>query len=230
MVYIYALRCPVSGHIRYIGKTKDRDARLWQHLNDAKTGKTHRARWVKKLLLLGLSPSMETLLELSDDAVWQEAEIRCIAEHRAAGHPLTNMTSGGEGIDDLPPESVAQHRASLRRAWADPSARERRLAELRKFVIEANKRPEVRARNAAAQRAAWAAKDMDSRAAVSNKTSASMKALWGDPDVRAAKLARLQSPEVHAKRVASRAMPESKTRTREKLLAAWARRKAEMAT
>lgn len=243
--FIYVLRCPIANAIRYVGKTKFPETRLSGHLNAAKNNHTkhHCARWIRKLLASGLEPMLEIIYLVPDGEGWQEAETRLIAEYRAAGHPLTNSTAGGDGFHDMRPDVLAKRAArqgaSLRMAWADPIARALFMAaragcldspetraRMSAGVKKAYERPEVRANNAAAQKAAWSRKDADSLDRLTKKTSASMKALWADPETKAARLATLHTPEVKARRYAARDTPEKTAARIVKLKAAWVRRKA----
>lgn len=97
---IYALIDPRDGQTRYIGKTvRTAHRRLRRHvarcyLDEAHT---HKNRWLRHLLALGLEPSIKVLESCGSEAQLSAAEIRHIAEHRAAGVRLTNATAGGDG-------------------------------------------------------------------------------------------------------------------------------------
>jgi hypothetical protein len=81
---------------------------------------------LRQLKSEGLRPSITILEELSPDADWQSAEIRWIAEGRRLGWPLTNCTSGGDGVPDLPPEI----REKLRSVWLGRKHRPETLLKL----------------------------------------------------------------------------------------------------
>lgn len=111
-VYIYALVDPRTGLIRYIGKTiQSAAARLMAHLQDR--GRCHRVNWIAELSRLGLKPEIRLIERLEGSIPWQEAERHWIAYGRKNGWPLTNNTSGGDGVSDLPPET----RARMRLTW-----------------------------------------------------------------------------------------------------------------
>src|SRR4051812_17279507 len=221
--FIYALRCPVANAIRYVGKTKFPETRLSGHVNAAKNNHTkhHCARWIRKLLARGLEPTLEIIYHVPDGEGWQEAETRLIAEYRAAGHPLTNSTAGGDGFHDMLPDVLAKraanHSVSMRKVWADPIARAKYIAarvgcldspetraKMSAGVKRAYERPGAIERNATAQKVAWSKKDETALENLTKKTSASMKALWSDPEVKAARLATLHTDEVKAKRYGTR--------------------------
>lgn len=90
---IYALCCPMTGQVRYIGKAVDPAARLKTHLADSLRRNTPVYCWIRKLLGMGQSPSMVILEAAPHD--WREAEVRLIAEYRAKGE-LLNVADGGD--------------------------------------------------------------------------------------------------------------------------------------
>lgn len=111
MDVIYALIDPRTECIRYVGKTNQPlSYRLSAHLRE--TAKCHRYYWIQELKRSGLKPSI-TVLEVCGRWPWQETERFWIRSLRMAGVKLTNNTSGGDGVPDLPPEA----RERIRRAW-----------------------------------------------------------------------------------------------------------------
>jgi hypothetical protein len=97
---IYALIDPRDGQRRYIGKTmRTAHRRLRRHLARCYLDQadTHKNRWLRQLITLGLAPRIEVLEQCATAYDLAEAERRHIAEHRAAGARLTNLTPGGEG-------------------------------------------------------------------------------------------------------------------------------------
>jgi len=78
VIYIYGLKCPISGNIRYIGKTKRLEKRYYCHLNPDKGDvNRHKKSWIKKLLKQGQKPEL-VILEKVYDGQWEEAEIKWI--------------------------------------------------------------------------------------------------------------------------------------------------------
>lgn len=178
MIYIYALVCPISGEIRYIGKCKNQQRRLTRHLYDAvkHTNKRHVTRWIKKLLDHDLLPEMRIIRELEDGADWQSAEQEEIKAHRAAGFDLTNLTAGGDGFHDVHQDVLAK-RGLLKKAFlAIPENYAKHLAMCR----EVHTKPEVKL-----------------------KHSVATKALWEDPISRAAMIAAMNEPEAQQRRAAA---------------------------
>lgn len=153
LIYIYTLSDPRSGSIRYIGKTKNIQARLNAHISKAKAHHVdhHCARWIRGLLAEGVTPHMSVLQELPSGADWQRAEADAITRHRAMGHELTNLTGGGDGFHDCPPEVLKRRGESRRRTLSDPEKR----AEFVDRLAEARATPEVRAKKSASVKAAW---------------------------------------------------------------------------
>lgn len=94
---IYTLACPFSGEIKYVGKTvKPLKDRLSEHLADAKRAVNKRTNWVKSVVAKGGVPIIEALSECYED--WEEEERYWIAQMRAWGFRLKNMTDGGGGM------------------------------------------------------------------------------------------------------------------------------------
>ena len=94
---IYALRCPKTNRVRYIGKTGVSLAdRFSGHLCEARKG-NHRpvCRWIRKLLRQGLKPIPEVLQECLPGML-DASEQEWIAQFRADGAKLLNATDGGE--------------------------------------------------------------------------------------------------------------------------------------
>jgi len=148
-VYIYALHDPQNDEIRYIGKSHKPRARLWQHLHGARRGeKTYRHHWIAGLLAIGLSPRI-TILETTTLAGWAEAERCHIAQARAAGCRLTNLTDGGDGAfgykhtseciekmsriaNGRAPETWVRIHTARSQAFNTPEARANRSAAMKK--------------------------------------------------------------------------------------------------
>lgn len=97
--FIYYLRCPKTGQIRYIGQTRRKSIslRLTMHIQDAKKGKFyHNANWIRQLLSEEMKPTIHLLEETFVENL-DEREIYWIKTYREAGYNLTNQTDGGFG-------------------------------------------------------------------------------------------------------------------------------------
>jgi hypothetical protein len=164
VVYIYGLKCPHSDAIRYIGKSVSPKKRLRAHIGAALRGSYdhHTARWIRKLYDSGHYPILVILAEVVCGEDWRDVERAWIQRAIDEKWPITNSTSGGEGLDYLRPEDELayrqNHRAAMRRlastdigkrviekmrvAGSTPTARAKAAASIR----EAYKKPEVRDR------------------------------------------------------------------------------------
>lgn len=95
--YIYILKCPVSGDVRYVGKTINLKKRFNCHYSPAnKKTKTYLWSWVKGLRNKGMKPIMEVIEECGGN--WAERERYWISFYKTNGAKLCNLTNGGEGI------------------------------------------------------------------------------------------------------------------------------------
>lgn len=121
--YIYGLRDPRGGPIRYVGKTTRPSQRLVEHIRDCK-GRTYKDTWVRSLLREGVEPAMDLLLVCPLGRL-DEEEKRHVAEYRLlVGEKLTNGTEGGTGGALLP--EIARAAGEKRRGR--PVTAERRAA------------------------------------------------------------------------------------------------------
>lgn len=112
-VFIYTLREPDTGEIRYVGKTEKPKQRLQAHLRRAGNEKSHRACWLNSLISRGLKPVMEVEDEAAEEC-WQQLEVAYIEFFLSQGCDLVNGTPGG----DAPPVNkgvpkTARHRSNI---------------------------------------------------------------------------------------------------------------------
>lgn len=105
-VQIYALRHPLTGEIRYIGKSKDAQKRLKAHIRRSREQDWPVSRWIRKLALDGLTPSITIITSVEGD--WQSVERGLIEVARAEGFRLLNVAAGGEA-PYCPPETRAEN-------------------------------------------------------------------------------------------------------------------------
>lgn len=92
---IYALECPITGEIKYIGRTvHSLNTRLSQHINDSKRYKNKCANWIKFLLKKDLKPKI-ILIEIARGNGFEE-EIFYISYFKFLGCNLKNHSGGGE--------------------------------------------------------------------------------------------------------------------------------------
>lgn len=93
--YIYTLNCPISGEIKYVGKTNNLSKTYWRHCNDKQ--KTYKTNWINSLKLKDLKPIIEQLDESDSQIIAYKLEQYWIAQLKAWGFKLTNLTDGGNG-------------------------------------------------------------------------------------------------------------------------------------
>lgn len=110
-VYIYGLTDPETDEIRYIGKSIRPTERVNNHMNEKSN--CHRSHWLQSLKAKGQWPGLVILEMISGAWPWQHSERHWIAHGRKMGWRLTNNTSGGDGVPDLPPET----RAKMAAVW-----------------------------------------------------------------------------------------------------------------
>jgi len=96
-VYIYMLLCPITNHIRYVGKTSNPKNRFYTHISESKLRRTHKECWIFGLIQKNLKPILEILdeVEISEWEFWEKHYICLI---RSWGFNLVNSTKGGEGM------------------------------------------------------------------------------------------------------------------------------------
>jgi predicted GIY-YIG superfamily endonuclease len=83
--YIYALACPQTGAVRYVGKSDRPERRLVQHLRHPSWTL---GRWLRQL---GSAQPELVILEQVDRRGWREAEFKWIAEFKDKGYKLLNQ-------------------------------------------------------------------------------------------------------------------------------------------
>lgn len=109
-VFIYALKSPTTGEIRYVGKTMNLSARFSKHLSDTRIN--HRTNWIRSLTSIGLKPVVEILDEVPEE-FWPQWEVAWIDYFREQGFDLTNANAGGEGGHSPSKETRAKKSAAL---------------------------------------------------------------------------------------------------------------------
>lgn len=127
-VFIYCLKDPLTGDIRYIGKTDNLKKRFSAHIKGSVKKKTHLGCWLKSLL--GEKPILVVLHEVAENESWAEEERRYISCARAMGVDLVNATDGGEGASGwIPaPETRAKMSAARKGVPRGPASPEARAA------------------------------------------------------------------------------------------------------
>ena len=95
--YIYTLSDPITGEIRYVGKTSSLKRRIYAHINECKGDrKSHKINWIKSLLEKNERPLI-SILDVINKSDWQYWEQYWIEQFKQWGFNLTNLTKGGDG-------------------------------------------------------------------------------------------------------------------------------------
>lgn len=82
MNYIYNLIDPISGIVRYVGKTKNPKNRYKQHLKDAeKKQNTEKQKWIKELKLKHMTPKMIIVKEIENEEIARTEEEKEVIKH-----------------------------------------------------------------------------------------------------------------------------------------------------
>ena len=81
---------------KYVGKTKNLNLRIKQHIKDRLKRKSHFYNWLNKQISQDKEYFIDILEEVTQDN-WQEREIYWIQHIKENNYPLTNMTEGGDG-------------------------------------------------------------------------------------------------------------------------------------
>jgi hypothetical protein len=158
MTFIYALCCPDTEEIRYIGKADNPPARLRGHISRAKTTNEahHSCNWIRSLIRNGKLPSLIILEQVPDGIDWREAERRHIATAQAKGLRLTNITPGGDGIV-LSEDGRRRVSEKNKARWRDPEYARKCRDSMSAALIEKHRDdPDYHTRCVTGSRAAWA--------------------------------------------------------------------------
>lgn len=94
---IYALVCPFTSNIRYIGQTVgDPRARLRKHISESiNKNRTHKESWILSLNKKGTKPIIEVIDEVcfEDIDFWEK---HYISLYKSWGFDILNLTDGGQ--------------------------------------------------------------------------------------------------------------------------------------
>jgi hypothetical protein len=170
--YIYAYIDPRNGEAFYIGAGHGK--RAWRHLTECKY-EQHPSynnffyKKLRKLLKSGGNPVIkfvaENLTQGEAFKIWEPFFICALGRRDLKTGRLCNHTDGGEGGNNLSPETRARMSASAyvsnKKRYEDPEARARMSAAMKKCCAD----PEVRARKSAAAKKHYA--DPEARARMS---------------------------------------------------------------
>ncbi len=119
MIVIYTLSCPLTGEVRYVGKTNNPKIRFKNHCEE-RWRKNRKSNWIKSLRSRSLKPVMEIIEECPEDS-WEDSERFWISYLNFLGCNLTNSNSGGDGATLISEET--------RRRLSEAHAGKRQTAE-----------------------------------------------------------------------------------------------------
>lgn len=231
MVYIYGLKCPVAGVVRYVGKSINPQKRLIAHLTGARTGayKHHTSAWLRKVIAEGLLPELVILEEIQPGKDWRAVEREWIQRAQSAGWPITNSTAGGEGLDYIDPEAKARYLKNLSAALKARMQTDAGKENLRK-MNEAGQMPSARAKRIASVKQAWQDPEKGARmqaflqlgrtsAEAIQKRGAATKRRWSDDPEKM--MAAIWTPEAREKHRAAKTASWTDPETRERMMNRW---------
>lgn len=100
--HIYGLSDPLTGVVRYVGKTERPHKRFMQHLHDGKNGTDAKSIWVRELYKQGRAPDFVILEVIDDREQAKLSEREWILKLRPDGN-LTNRVVPSNGRIDRSP-------------------------------------------------------------------------------------------------------------------------------
>jgi len=161
-IFIYYLLDPLTGKIRYVGKTYDPKHRFGAHVRE--NGRSRKSNWVKSLISKGAKPVMEILEEVDDEdsGQWQEAERFWIAFFKSCGASLLNHDNGGLNGKMMSEETKQKLRIASTGRKLSPE-----VIEKMKASKIASLTPEVREKMSAWQRGRKISRDLVEKRAAS---------------------------------------------------------------
>jgi len=132
-VEIYALLCPNTKEVRYIGKANDSEKRLKSHIRDSRRRNTPVYCWIKKLSLSNQIPIVK-VLHICNVEEWKELEINVIKEHKEKGCRLLNVALGGDEPFCSKEQRAENGRSVAKMINSDPQ--KKRIWQLKKYTSE----------------------------------------------------------------------------------------------
>lgn len=141
--YIYALVDLRDNSIRYVGKTNNLFIRKKTHIREAlnsKSGSTKKYDWIRKVYNSGFEIDIIEI-DIVNKSEWQFWETFYIDLFKTWGFALTNMTTGGDGVDN-PWKYLTEDQRNVRiaklkqRLQSNETREKQRLARLGKTYEE----------------------------------------------------------------------------------------------
>lgn len=123
--YIYALKCPIEGKVRYIGKSNNPNMRQYRHISSPVNSKM--AAWISDLTRQGTRPILIVLARVRKAENGRFVEQQFILRYHRLGHPLLNLDIQRLLLNAEHPRTFG---AKLRRIREDRRMSQRELGEL----------------------------------------------------------------------------------------------------
>lgn len=142
-IVIYVIKCPFTGMVKYVGKTKDTKERFRKHLSE--NNDTRKSKWVRGIKAKGSVPLFEIIDEV-DEANWEEAERSYIRLFKSLGADLLNHLPGGEGgptmlgrkLTDEQRAKISASKTGKKRPWLIQVNKERLSTRVRQYDLDGN--------------------------------------------------------------------------------------------
>jgi hypothetical protein len=136
--YIYVLQHPLTGEVRYVGKTVDLSDRKKGHRIE---GRTRCDAWKRSLRREDLEPVLEVIETVPVGANWVDRERYWIHYYRQNGARLTNLTDGGEGTQGR--NITDEYREKLSRAFKGRPIPQEQREQISKTLTGKKQTPET---------------------------------------------------------------------------------------
>lgn len=137
-VEIYALSCPDSGDVRYIGKAKNSVKRFASHMRESR--RTYPVyKWRDKLIKDGKTPVMTVIAMSVGD--WRQLEKDLILQYKTDGARLLNVAEGGD--EPFCSKEVRSENGRKVAAAIASDPMRKRIHEIKKYMCQQLKKGNV---------------------------------------------------------------------------------------
>lgn len=177
-VIIYALIDPRSGVARYVGLTRNLNARMSSHRR-AKSVNRHLNHWIESLRIAGNEFGVR-VLEIVPEDISGDVEKRWIKRFRDDGLSLVNLTDGGEGNYSFSAEVRKKQSENKKEYYCRPDCIPSHFRALNKSRIGIPLSPEHKEKVSKALKGKTQVHSAEDRAASGNR----MRERWKDPAYR----------------------------------------------
>ena len=138
---VYGLLDPITGCLRYIGKSTSGFFRPTQHFYRSNLkSNTHKNNWIKGVLNIGLKPKIICIHEVDDGEILNQAEQFWIQYYISIGADLTNSTAGGNGLYGYSHKIESKQKTSLaiKHLWTTSEYRAKQLKSKNGRILSDN--------------------------------------------------------------------------------------------